>query len=116
MIRRMALTELEALDLVDRHRVPILDREGHRTFWRIVSVTGHPGEHLNDALHLHVHFPAGSERGPLIDRHAVRIRRHPLFSGLAVVTVTGSFSSSPLANMLSAIGLRVACNPVLCIS
>ena len=45
----------------------------HRTFWRIVSVTGRPGEHLDDALHLHVHFPAGSERGPLIDRHAVRI-------------------------------------------
>ena len=53
--------------------VPLLDREGHRTFWRIVSVTGRPGEHLDDALHLHVHFPPGSERGPLIDRHAVRI-------------------------------------------
>ena len=70
---RMLPALLEALDLVDRHRVPILDREGHRTFWRIVSVTGRPGEHLDDALHLHVHFPPGSERGPLIDRHAVRI-------------------------------------------
>ena len=70
---RMLPALLEALDLVDRHRVPILDHEGHRTFWRIVSVTGRPGEHLDDALHLHVHFPAGSERGPLIDRHAVRI-------------------------------------------
>ena len=70
---RMLPALLEALDLVDRHRVPVLDREGHRTFWRIVSVTGRPGEHLDDALHLHVHFPAGSERGPLIDRHAVRI-------------------------------------------
>ena len=64
---------LESLDLVDRHRIPILDHEGRRTYWRIVSVTGRPGEHPDDALHLVVDMPPGSERGPVVDRQAVRI-------------------------------------------
>ncbi len=64
---------LQALDVVDGIRVPILDGDGRGTFWRIVSVVGRPGHRLDDALHLVVDMPPGSERGPIVDRLAVRM-------------------------------------------